>query len=222
MTGFGLVLGMLADSWGRVAMQVGADTRSLLRRVAARIAAERPGGADWDARNELVEVLSAVLPDDDPLLPVLRAARRGTAVDDVALVSRRLLEEMDGLEVAGDVIGPQEVEFWAERRLLKAPALSEDDLVALGLDPDDPDLILLRRPDGGGQWPEFQFSTDGSPIPLVRYINAFLEAADDPWGAADWWLCPNAWLEGRIPSQALGRLDDAVLVSAARAVDPGV
>lgn len=44
-----------------------------------------------------------------------------------------------------------------------------------------------------------------------------LDAAEDPWGVADWWLGANAWL-GAVPAQLLGRVADDVLLDAARAV----
>lgn len=101
-------------------------------------------------------------------------------------------------------------------RLLRAPAFSEQEVRQHGADPADPDLIWLRRRDGGRQWPRFQFGPHG-PWPVVRTINRLLEAAADPIGVADWWLSRNGWLDGQ-PGLMLGQVPDDSLVSAARAV----
>jgi len=102
-------------------------------------------------------------------------------------------------------------------RLLRAPALTDDEVRRRGADPADPGLIRLDRPGGGGQWPEFQFAADGGPLPVVRAVNQLLHAASDPVGAADWWLSRNAWLDGQ-PSLLIGGVPDDYLVRAARAV----
>ncbi len=47
-------------------------------------------------------------------------------------------------------------------------------------------------------------------------INRILEAADDPFGAAGWWLGDNGWLGGA-PARLIGRLPDERLLAAARA-----
>ena len=103
-------------------------------------------------------------------------------------------------------------------RLLRAPALSEDQVRQRGADPADPGLIRLDRPDGGQQWPEFQFAPGRGPWPVVREVNQLLEAAAYPLGAADWWLSRNGWLDGQ-PSQLIGTIPDDHLVRA-RARDP--
>jgi hypothetical protein len=102
-------------------------------------------------------------------------------------------------------------------RLLRAPALTEDEVRLRGADPADPGLIRLDRPDGGQQWPSFQFGRGGVPFPVVRTVNNMLGAETDPLGVADWWLGVNAWLDGR-PSDLIGGVPDELLVRAARAV----
>jgi hypothetical protein len=101
-------------------------------------------------------------------------------------------------------------------RLLRAPALGEDQVAGRGGDPADPDLIRLDRPDGAAQWPAFQFAPGGGPWPVVREINQILDAARYPLGAADWWLSRNGWLD-EVPSELIGVADDR-LVRAARAI----
>lgn len=102
-------------------------------------------------------------------------------------------------------------------RLLNAPALTEADLRRRGADPADPCLIRLDRPDGGRQWPSFQFAPDAGPWPVVREVNRELDAAAYPLGAADWWLSRNGWL-GEPPCQLIGQIPDEQLTRAARAI----
>jgi hypothetical protein len=102
-------------------------------------------------------------------------------------------------------------------RLLSAPALTEEEIRRRGADPADPGLVRLERPDGGGQWPSFQFAPDGGPLPVVREVNRELDAVAYPLGAADWWLSRNGWL-GERPSQLIGRIPDDHLIRAARAI----
>ncbi|OXM47047.1 hypothetical protein [Amycolatopsis alba] len=105
-----------------------------------------------------------------------------------------------------------EVQERAEAWLLAADSLSENELVTRGADPGAPDLIQLEGHDGRVQWPAFQF---GARTDLVKEINGILAAADDPWGAADWWLGRHSRLGGA-PAALLGEVDDQVLLDAAR------
>jgi hypothetical protein len=102
--------------------------------------------------------------------------------------------------------------------LLAATALSADELRARGQDPGDRDLILLRRADGSEQWPAFQFERDGAPPTVVRTINRILDAANDPFGVADWWLGESGWL-GDAPARLIGRVPDDLLIAVARIAD---
>jgi hypothetical protein len=102
-------------------------------------------------------------------------------------------------------------------RLLQAPALTENEVRQRGADPADPGLIRLDRPDGGQQWPAFQFAREGGPLPVIGEVNQLLDAAADPLAAADWWLSRNSWL-GDQPSLLVGRVPDDYLVRAARVV----
>jgi hypothetical protein len=106
-------------------------------------------------------------------------------------------------------------------RLLNAPALTEAELRRRGADPADPCLIRLDRPDGGRQWPSFQFAPDAGPWPVVREVNRELDAAAYPLGAADWWLSRNGWL-GEPPCRLIGQIPDEQLMRAARAIQSEV
>lgn len=104
--------------------------------------------------------------------------------------------------------------------ILAAAADSPKNIRRRGVDPDMPGLIRLHRPDGQVSLPRFQFTRAGEPKPLVLRINELLGADTDPWGVADWWLCPNIWLAGT-PAELLGTLDDHVMVAAAVAAVEG-
>ncbi|WP_225793848.1 hypothetical protein [Streptomyces aculeolatus] len=107
----------------------------------------------------------------------------------------------------------------AERRLLRAPALSAAEARARcgGATP-PPELIRLAHPDLGERYPEFQFRSGGGPYGVVLEVNRVLLADADPWGAADWWLGANAWLGGGPPAALLGVRPDGDLVDAALAL----
>jgi len=107
----------------------------------------------------------------------------------------------------------------AERRLLRAPALSAAEARARcgGATP-PPELIRLAHPDLGERYPEFQFRSGGGPYGVVLEVNRVLLAHADPWGAADWWLGANAWLGGGPPAALLGVRPDGDLVDAALAL----
>ncbi|MFF5442129.1 hypothetical protein [Streptomyces achromogenes] len=106
----------------------------------------------------------------------------------------------------------------AERRLLRVPALSATEARARcdGSAP-PPELIRL-----GDRYPEFQFRPgDGTPYEVVLEVNRVLLADADPWGAADWWLSGNEWLDGGSPAALLGVRPDRELVVAAVALVEG-
>jgi hypothetical protein len=102
-------------------------------------------------------------------------------------------------------------------RLLRAPALTEDEVRLRGADPADPALLRLDRPGGGRQWPSFQFGPDGAPLRVVQIVNTLLGAEADPLGVADWWLGANPWLDGQ-PSDLIGHIPDELVLRAAHAV----
>lgn len=100
--------------------------------------------------------------------------------------------------------------------LLAAPALTGQQVLDGGADPRAAGLIRLAGPDGRQQIPAFQFSLAGQPIAVVLTVNRLLDAEDDPFGVADWWLGRNAWLDA-VPAELIGQVDDELLVRAARA-----
>ncbi|WP_406485792.1 hypothetical protein [Streptomyces phaeochromogenes] len=103
--------------------------------------------------------------------------------------------------------------------LLEEPALPATALD--GLAPEQADqVIVLTGNDEVERVPAFQLDPESrTPYPVVVEINRLLSADEDPWGAADWWLGSNVWLD-TAPARLLGRGVDHALLSAARAEIP--
>lgn len=76
---------------------------------------------------------------------------------------------------------------------------------------DQRDGLSITLPSGGVVWPKFQYDPEsGSEIfDAVRRTNEALSAAEDPIGAAAWWLTPNRWLDGSLPADLLGQGRDS-------------
>lgn len=123
------------------------------------------------------------------------------------------------------VLGDLDLQVWPDDDddpdawLLAAPSLSEQEVRALGIAPERPDLIRLpgKDQDSRPRLPAFQFGADGQLVPIVLAVNELLGAGTDPWGVADWWLGENAWLDA-VPANLIGRVADTVLLQAAQAV----
>ncbi|MGW5389374.1 hypothetical protein [Streptomyces koyangensis] len=94
-------------------------------------------------------------------------------------------------------------------RLLAAPSVPQSELAS-----GEGGLILLSA-EGGARVPRFQLASDGTVRPVVRTVNHLLDAELDPWGAADWWLSPHAWL-GAPPADLLGTPAEVQLPDLAR------
>jgi hypothetical protein len=204
----------LPEHWDDVLARLGPEKAAELTTLAGML-----GGDDHHrAATRIAGLLMAGLPARHP---VRRALVGGYllapgAIDPgavAAILSRRLT-----VSVPGELPTAAEILHAVTDRLLAAPAYSEQEVRRSGADPEDPVLIRLARPDGGRQWPAFQFAPgQAGALPVVRAINAMLGAAADPVGVADWWLSGNAWLSAQ-PSLLLGRDADDRLLSAARAV----
>lgn len=134
---------------------------------------------------------------------------------------------------------PEAVWQRARRRLLAVPHLSEPHLPEPPGDGEGQDnwqdnwqdnepgdgqgraandgLIRLPRPDGGRQLPRFQFDDALQPHDLVVRVNRLLDAEDDPWGVADWWVSPHAVLVDP-PATLLGTARESEIWAAASAL----
>ncbi len=78
---------------------------------------------------------------------------------------------------------------------------------------------ILSTDENDVELPPAAFPCDpasGAPYPVVVEINRLPCADVDPWGAADWWLGSNVWLDAR-PARKLGTDADDALRSATRA-----
>ena len=164
--------------------------------------------------SERFEAISALLADfgeavREEVLEYLRAARAAEQVtDQLAGEPARVLGSADLLESArldGEV-----------QRQLFAGELLDAEAVASQLGSTSANrqraaklrkegkLVGLRR-NNRYLYPAFQFDRGRQCIyPAAEEINARLDAANDPWGVASWWLRPRDVLGGRAPRDLLG------------------
>ncbi|UED87458.1 hypothetical protein [Streptomyces profundus] len=181
-------------------------------------ALRRAGGDERERRRALNRVRRVLLtlPLDSQVREEVDNGVRldpGSSVVDAARVD----ELLRLLTPPGEQDGTDDAATWeilraAHRRLLAAPSRP-----APGA---QEGLIRLPDPERGVRCPEFQFGPDDRPRSVVRRVNALLLADEDPWGAADWWLGGNRWLEG-VPAQLVGEIPDTLLIEAARALVEG-
>src|SRR5580700_7245954 len=200
----------LQEHWDDVIEMLGPERSRRLRDLI-----EGLGGAD---QARVVARMAGLLVEGLPSgHPVRRALTEGTLLVPGTMDLTALSTPLQDLAAGPDAdLTPDALLRSVAERLLRAPALGEDQVAGRGGDPADPDLIRLDRPDGAAQWPAFQFAPGGGPWPVVREINQILDAARYPLGAADWWLSRNGWLD-EVPSELIGVADDR-LVRAARAI----
>jgi hypothetical protein len=217
----------LQEHWDDVLSQLTADETKELRRLVGKL-----GGPDHE---QVVARIVDLLVEG---LPPRHVVRRGLAKGYMfapptinwAAITSTLQSRAAVTAASDDDVPSPAADPWGEAppsaaeilgavtgRLLAAPALTEEEVRKHGADPGDPGLIRLEGPDGGRQWPMFQFAPGNGPLPVVRTINTLLGAVTDPIGVAAWWLSRNGWLDGQ-PSLLLGKVPDDLLVGAARAV----
>jgi hypothetical protein len=218
-------LTVLAEQWDDIRERLSPGEFDEVQALVDEFTREGDRVMSEELAEEIADLLRTRLPRDHPFAAALRAREERLAPSP----ARRAAELAAWFSLAGPLrvrLGrppeptAEEVERAAEAWLLEAPALDADQLRAHGLDPADPDLIRLDRADGTGRWPAFQFAADGSPLRIVLEINRILDAYDDPFGAADWWLGDNGRL-GDAPVRLIGNLPDEELIAAARAVTGG-
>ncbi|HVS12140.1 MAG TPA: hypothetical protein VMS76_19925 [Planctomycetota bacterium] len=83
--------------------------------------------------------------------------------------------------------------------------------------------VLVGLPHGNRYlYPAFQFDLARKRVrPVVAEVNQLLEAAEDPWGVASWWVSPNGWLGGERPTDlASTRRAGEVKAAAAAMLEP--
>lgn len=215
---------ILHDYWDDVLRSLSSDTRRYLVDLIGRLEQARTE-VMADLADEIDLILDCALPHDGhPARLALEIAKFGgvSLAREWPELSAALVSRASGTDLTPNLpASPGEVTFWVGQWLLGEAALTEEELLGRGQSPDDPDLIRLERDDGTEQWPAFQFGPDGAVLPVVKAVNRLLEADEDPWGAADWWLGHNQWLEA-VPARLIGQISESRLLAAAHAVDPGV
>jgi hypothetical protein len=225
------VIAALAANWSAIIALLSDDQRAEVAGPARALLAAGSEAERRDAALDIAEIVAPLLPADHPVRRALAADTRrlgGSAVDWTPAVDllRRTLSAA-GPVLFGEIAdlgravpsgaGPGEADREAEDWLLAAPAADLAEVRRHGLEPASPGLIRIGRPGRDLRWPRFQFDRDGQPHSVVTRINLLLDAERDPWGAADWWLGPNAWLDAP-PAELIGRVGDDRLLDAARAL----
>jgi hypothetical protein len=210
----------LPEYWEDVVTRLGTAKSEELRGSIAAM-----GGPDHMAAvARIADLMVEGLPPEHPIRrALLEGELFASATLDWPAVTEALRGRAEGLLVGEQHPGEQTIHPGEQiirhvaSRLLGAPALTEEEVRRRGADPADPGLIRLDRPDGGAQWPAFQFAPGSGPWSVVREVNYLLDAAAYPLGAADWWLSRNGWLDDQ-PSLLIGQVPDDRLIRAARAI----
>jgi hypothetical protein len=225
------VIEIIAAQWDDVLRYLSADDRKRLIALVQEFLAGAGEAARYDAAQEIVDTVAPALPADHPVRRAIASEGTKYAVGQldwspaVQTLWTRLETAGPGPFAAGQPgagpelsqAEPHDIAGEVPERILAAPAVTETQLRDRGVDPNAPGLIRLSRPDGDVRLPAFQFDPGGHPYAVVMRINLLLDADDDPWGVADWWLGPNGWI-GAVPAESIGRIDDTLLVAAAQAV----
>ncbi|WP_405951607.1 hypothetical protein OG588_40630 [Streptomyces prunicolor] len=194
--------------------------REELREILAEAEADPEAAAD-----ELRALVKPFVPTGHPLRAALTPQGVRFQAESTQPQSKALLPLLKRLRTqaqvspAASLTGPLDSSYRPDPQdawLLAEPAV----LVGV-LSPDQTqDLILLTDEQNTERVPAFQLDpASGTPYPIVVEINRLLSADEDPWGAADWWLGSNVWLDAA-PARLLGTGADDALLSAARAEIP--
>lgn len=203
----------LAEAWRVVAEHVGERlSESDVLDLAARTAASHP------ALRGKVQALRSLL---------AVAAGWQEIVERMAGAPRRIFDPdrlADSALKQARIAGEAVATIWDEELLTSSEAARR-----LGASPANREKINVRRrqsrllglPRDGGRrylFPAFQIDATRQEIyPEVEKINRLLDAANDPWGVASWWLAANGRL-GTRPVDLVGTERAAELVPAARAL----
>jgi len=201
----------LAQRWDEVLPRLPAHQQDEIRECVLDLADTSEERTRLALSQRIANLLFDALPKDDPV--VVTGNRFTAAPPDTRMsIGRFTLLRM---RVADQVPLP------AANRILMADWETPRELRGRGIDPDFPQLIRLERTDGSVAVPLFQFADDSLPRATVLRINGLLDAYDDPWGVADWWLSSNVWLH-EAPVELLDGPQESELLAAAHAVAGGV
>jgi hypothetical protein len=219
------VIQALAQHWNDIVGLLSDQDRQAVAGPAGELLAAGDAAARREAALDIVEIVAPLLPADHPVRRAL--AGESTRYAEVAQnwdapigLLRDSLARLDlgsGRPIATEQAQADEQ---AEDWLLAAPAVDAAEVRRRGLDPDSPGLLRIGRAGRDWRWPAFQFDAAGRPFAVVTQINLLLNADGDPWGVADWWLGPNAWLDAT-PAELIGRIGDELLLDAATALLAG-
>lgn len=110
------------------------------------------------------------------------------------------------------------IRLGAELAILVTPMFTSEQLgkiLVIGID-NNIEAALLRAKTilaiptmVGYRYPQFQFDTSTASVrPAVAEVNQLLDAANDPWGVASWWLTPSARLTGGLTPANLAMSHD--------------
>ncbi|MEV6975908.1 hypothetical protein [Kitasatospora sp. NPDC093806] len=210
------LLGILWEQWDEVQQYLDEPTRARIQELL-----DAPGADPERTARRIARLVNTAVPEGHPIRAALDDSvrySRGSAAarispDDLARRMRALVVPAAVQASDPPVTPPADADDW----LLDADHVTAADYRADGHDPADPDLIRLTDRQGTVRLPSFQFDgASGRPLPLVVAVNRLLDADDDPWGVADWWLGANAWLNA-VPARLLGTPGERSLLAAARA-----
>jgi hypothetical protein len=207
----------LTSRWAELIEQVGEATRVRLYELVDELDAAPTEPARAKAMRRMLDLVDTVLPAGDAIRVAVDDARSSPRLAGTKPEWQHELARVAALSRPGASARRKPP---VDAVLLTAPSLSPRNIRRRGGNPDQRGLIRLRRTDGSVALPRFQFTREGEPRALVLRINQLLDADTDPWGVADWWLCPNIWLAGT-PVDLIDRLDDRTLVAAALAAVEG-
>ncbi len=212
------VLDVLREHWDEVQEHLDESARTSLLALL-----DAPSADPERTARKIARLVLAAVPDGHPVRAALEDSVRYSQAVRAELTDReavlRALALFRGAAdpapapAAATPSPPEDADDW----LLAADSVSAADYRAGGHDPADPDLIRLTDRQGAVRLPAFQFDgASGRPLPVVVAVNRLLDADDDPWGVADWWLGANAWLDA-VPARLLGTPGEQALLAAARA-----
>jgi hypothetical protein len=221
-------LGALRRLWEEVWAVADETQRETLLRLLAE------PGDPVDVRADLADLvldLEDRLGHDHPVIAALRGtvmygmARQATLSGDVTRLREWALYRAGPVhedppvppqDQPDDEDQPDDLQQRVEAALRAVPSFAAAEIPQT----DQAGLILLPGAGTSGpRLPSFQFDLDRRPREVVVAVNEVLEAAEDPWGVACWWIYPHARL-GTAPVDLLDRQEQQLLTAAHAVLEP--
>jgi hypothetical protein len=191
-------LGALRRSWEEVWAVADETEREILLRLLAE------PGDPVDVRADLADLvldLKDRLGREHPVIAALRGtvmygvARPATLSDDVTQLRKLALGDPGPVpeDPPDDEDPADDLQQRVEAALRAVPSFAAADIPPA----DQAGLIMLPGAGTSGpRLPSFQFDRNRRPREIVAAVNDLLQAAEDPWGVACWWVYPHAALDG--------------------------